>query len=202
MPVPAPSSRARAAYLDQLLHVADSTDTEQTRREVEAGKAEISRVDDEAAILRVVRTASAPAKEELAGQAALALVAPRTRARTEHALSRFLPLLQANPRTIKKFLNTYNVLRSVRTLEQNTVPSDVLALWTILRVRWPSVADHLEAAPEAIRGIVEPLWASECFPPDLRDPAMDSGLRAVVLHTDGGPLTAEAVRQCSGTDPR
>jgi hypothetical protein len=200
VPVPAPSSRARATYLDQLLHVAESVDTEQTRREVEAGKAEISQIDDEAAILRVVRKASASAKEELAGEAALALVAPQTRAHTEHAPSRFLPLLQANPRTIKKFLNTYNVLRSVRTLEQNTVPSEVLALWTILRVRWPAVADHLETSPDAIRGIVEPLWASECFPPNLRDLAADPGLRAVVLHTEGGPLTADAVRQCSGTD--
>ncbi|GAB3144503.1 hypothetical protein GCM10027258_33350 [Amycolatopsis stemonae] len=200
VPVPAPSSQARATYLDQLLHVPDTADTEQVRREVEMGKEAISEVDDEDAILRVVRTASAPAKEELAGEAALALIAPHTRARTEHALSKFLPLLQANPRTIKKFLNTYNVLRSVRTLEQNTVPGDVLALWTILRVRWPSVADHLEAAPDTVRGIIEPLWASECFPPDLRDLATDAALRAVVLHGEGGPLTAAAIRQCTGTD--
>ncbi|WP_370962990.1 P-loop NTPase fold protein [Amycolatopsis sp. cg9] len=199
VPVPAPSARARAGYLDQLLHLADPISAERIRREVEAGKAELDRVDDEAAILRVVSTASPQAKEELAGPAALALVAPQTRARTDHALSKFLPLLEANPRTIKKFLNTYNVLRSVRTLEQNTVPSDVLALWTILRVRWPSVADLLEASPEAIRGIVEPLWASECLPPGMRQLAVDPSLRAVVLCPEGGPLTASTVRQCSGS---
>ncbi|WP_290055866.1 P-loop NTPase fold protein [Amycolatopsis solani] len=198
VPVPAPSARARAAYLDQLLHVADPASAERVRLEVEAGKAEIARVDDEAAILRVVSAASPPAREELAGRAALALVSPQTRTRTDHALSKFLPLLEANPRTIKKFLNTYNVLRSVRTLEQNTVPSDVLALWTILRIRWPSVADLLEASPDAIRGIVEPLWASECLPPHLRELAVDAGLRAVVLCPEGGPLTADIVRQCSG----
>ncbi|WP_439379986.1 P-loop NTPase fold protein [Amycolatopsis lexingtonensis] len=201
VPVPAPSARARAGYLDQLLHVADPISAERIRREVEAGKAELDRVDDEAAILRVVSAASPPAREELAGRAALALVAPLTRARTDHALSKFLPLLEANPRTIKKFLNTYNVLRSVRTLEQNTVPSDVLALWTILRVRWPSVADLLEASPEAIRGIVEPLWASECLPPGMHQLAVDASLRAVVLCPEGGPLTANTVRQCSGSGP-
>jgi hypothetical protein len=52
------------------------------------------------------------------------------------------------PRDVKKFLNTYSVLRSVRELENHTVSSDVLALWTIVGVRWPAMSDYLEAAPK------------------------------------------------------
>jgi hypothetical protein len=199
VPVPVPSALARAGYLERLLQMTDPVQAAETAREVEAGKAAIASVESEAAILHVVDTASAAAQEELAGEAARALVSPQTRASTEHALRKFLPLLDANPRSMKKFLNTYNVLRSVRTLEVNTLPSDVLALWTILRVRWPSMADHLEADPEALRGIVEPLWASECLPAELRALAHDPGLRAVVLHPEGGPLTADLVRLCTGS---
>jgi hypothetical protein len=120
------------------------------------------------------------------------------RVRTEHALRKFLPFLNPNPRNVKKFLNTYSVLRAVRVLENNTVPSDVLAVWTIIRVRWPALADYLEAHPEAIRGLIQPLRASECLPSDLRELATDPGLRKVILWRDGNPLTSQDIRECSG----
>lgn len=200
VPVPVPTPRARSAYLERLLHVTDPQGDESTRREVETAQERIARdVGDESRILKTVREASPAARELLAADAARALAEPRTRATTEHALRKFLPLLHANPRNIKKFLNTYSVLRSVRVLENNTVSSDLLALWTIVRVRWPAMADHLERDPEAVRGIVEPLWAEECFPAALRPLAADHDLRAVVVSRDGGPLTADVIRQCSGT---
>jgi hypothetical protein len=200
VPVPVATPRARSAYLDRLLHVADEQTDERTRQEVRTAQAVIARdVGDESRILRVVREASPAAREVLVADAARALAAPQTRARTEHALRKFLPLLHSNPRNVKKFLNTYSMLRSVRVLENNTISSDVLALWTIIRVRWPAMADHLEARPEAVRGIVEPLWADECLPPHLRELAADPDLRDVVRSRDGGPLTAQVIRQCTGT---
>jgi hypothetical protein len=200
VPVPTPAPLARSAYLDRLLGVEGGVTDEQTQQEITAARAEIAQdAADEAEILRVVRQASAPAQEVLAADAARALASPSTRVRTEHALRKFLPLLNPNPRNIKKFLNTYSVLRSVRVLESNTVPSDALALWTIIRVRWPALADHLEAHPEAIRGVVEPLWADECLPKSIRDLASDPELRRVVYWRDAGPLTPEDIRQCSGT---
>lgn len=122
----------------------------------------------------------------------------RPRARTEHALRKFLPLIDANPRNVKKFLNTYSILRAVRILEGNTVGPDAFALWTIIRVRWPAMADHLEATPTAVRGIMEPLWVSECFPGGLRDLARDPSLRDVVPCPEGGPLTADLIQLCCG----
>lgn len=200
VPVPVPTPRARSAYLERLLHVTDPLDDERTRREVETAQEQIARdVGDESRILRTVRQASPEARDLLAADAARALAAPQTRATTEHALRKFLPLLHSNPRNVKKFLNTYSMLRSVRVLESNTVSSDDLALWTIVRVRWPALADHLERDPASVRGIVEPLWAGECFPPALRDLAADPDLREVVRFRTGGPLTADVIRQCSGT---
>jgi KAP family P-loop domain/Caspase domain len=200
VPVPAPTRRAQSMFLERLLRIGPRTD-EGTRQEVAEAKAAIARdAGDEASILRVVNEASAAAREDLVADAARALASPLTRARTEHALRKFLPLIHSNPRNVKKFLNTYSVLRAVRVLENNTVASDILALWTIIRVRWPAMADHLEADPEAVRGIVEPLWASECFPPGLRDLAADPKLREVVCCRHGGPLTANLIRLCCGNE--
>ncbi|MBB5960315.1 hypothetical protein FHS29_006938 [Saccharothrix tamanrassetensis] len=195
VPVPAPTVRVRATFLDRLLKVGSPTGRD-LEAEVSAARERIA-AGDEAGILQVLDEASDAAREDLVGDAAVALAATRTRARTEHALRRFVPLLDPNPRNVKKFLNTYSVLRSVRVLENNTVPCEALALWSILRVRWPAMADHLETHPEALRGVVDPLWVSECFPEHLRELAGEDEFRAVVRH---GPLTADLIRRCCGAD--
>ncbi|OXM44794.1 P-loop NTPase fold protein [Amycolatopsis alba] len=200
VPIPMPSTRARTTYLGHLLNITDPHRDGTLDQEVTAGKTALADASGESEILDIVKAATPAARDQLARDAALALTTPQNRARADHSLRKFLPLLHPNPRNIKKFLNTYSILRSVRTLEQNTVPSDVLALWTIIRVRWPSIADHLETNPDAIRGLIEPLWASECLPEELCDLATDPELRAVILHPEGGPLTADLIRQCSGTE--
>jgi hypothetical protein len=68
---------------------------------------------------------------------------PSVQTATEHALETYSPLLPPNPRSMKRFLNMYSVLRAARTAENNTVATAPLAVWTLLRVRWPSLADHL-----------------------------------------------------------
>lgn len=196
VPVPVPTAKARSAFLDRLLRIDSTDDGEDTKAEVREARQRIAE-GEEAEILQVLDGASDDAREDLVTDAVLALNTPRNRKRTEHALRRFLPLLDANPRNVKKFLNTYSVLRSVRVLENNTVASDVLALWAIVRVRWPAMADHLEADPEAVRGIVEPLWASECFPEHLRELAGNEEFRTVVLRA---PLTPRLIRRCCGTE--
>lgn len=200
VPVPTPTRRAESAFLDGLLQIDHQTDA-RTRQEVEEGKAAIAQdPSNEDNILRVVDEASPAAKEGIAAHAALALASPQARSRTEHGLQKFLPLMDSNPRNMKKVLNTYSVLRSMRLLETNTVARDILALWAIVQVRWPAMADHLRANPEAVRGIIEPLWASECFPAALRDLAADAKLCEVVRCSDGGPLTAKLIRMCCGND--
>lgn len=104
----------------------------------------------------------------------------QTREHTEHALRKFAPLLSPNPRSTKLFLNTYTMLRAVRTLEGITVESDTLALWTILRVRWPAVADYLQHDPDAVKGILEPLWCTELLPTELHAAAKSLELRRIV----------------------
>ncbi|NKE60025.1 AAA family ATPase [Lentzea sp. PSKA42] len=154
--------------------------------------------NDEAAIIETLEGLSPAAREAVAGEAALALASSETRKHTEHTLRKFSPMLHGNPRSIKLFLNTYSMLRSVRTLEGSTLPPDTLALWVLIRVRWPSIADVLARNPDAVEGIKDDLWCADHFPEELRAFAKSKDLRRVVLHDEGGPLTAALVRQCCG----
>jgi hypothetical protein len=68
-------------------------------------------------------------------------------------LQPFAPLLEANPRSMKRLVNAYGIasaveiLRSVAAEATQTRP-ETLALWTILSLRWPLLADYLVDDPE------------------------------------------------------
>ena len=82
--------------------------------------------------------------------AAKVLADPATVSRTEHKLQKFAKLLDGNPRTTKRFVNTFTVIEAIRTLETEIIDFDTLALWSIIRVRWPEVADYLQREPAAL----------------------------------------------------
>jgi hypothetical protein len=199
VPLPAPAGPAHARLFDHLLRV--NTAPEERPRELEV-QAATERIEqgrgDESRIISVIEDASPAIRELVSGEAALALATSEAQERTEHRLRRFAPLLDGNPRTTKRFLNTYVTLRCVTLLEGHLPSMETLALWAIIRVRWPAIADHLAARPAAVRGIAEPLWCTDHFPEHLREAAGDAGLRSVVRCPDGGPLTPELIRQCGG----
>ena len=142
--------------------------------------------------------ASPAAKAEVAGDAALALIQPEVVQRTEHELRKFRPLLGENPRGMKHFFNTYSIFRCVRTLEGNTPSRDTLALWSIVRMRWPSLFDYLETCPDAVTGVLEPILVADHLPAELHAVAVSAPVREVFTSALGGPLTATAIRQCAG----
>jgi hypothetical protein len=115
---------------------------------------------------------------------------------TEHRLTGFAELLPDNPRAVKRFLNAFALTRTVRTIEGQAIPTPTLALWTILQIRWPRLADALTLHPE---------WAAPGD--DDRDPAIpdniqelldDADVQRVLRFADGGPLTPDLVRACRG----
>ena len=197
-----PMPRLSGGDRDMLLrHLLLGRDTQTPTDEIREAHAELeaARGDEKGILALLNRITKREVLDAVAPAAALAVSAPGTGAPAEHRLVRFGPLLSGNPREIKLFLNTYGMLRAIRTLESNTVEPDVLALWSVLRVRWPAVADHLQHEPESVRAIREPRWWSTDFPEHLRSAIREPALRAVVTHPEGGPLTAYAIRQCCGT---
>ncbi|MEV0598642.1 P-loop NTPase fold protein [Streptomyces sp. NPDC050315] len=189
LPMPALSAAARSSFLDEMLRVTD------TRPEAESAPLQESprpRADGD--FLDRLRRFEVGRAEWVSE----AMNSVTERRRAEHTLRKFASVLGDNPRAVKKFLNTYSILRSIRILEDIHVDPDALALWCLLCVRWPNIADRLAACPEAVEGIAEPLWRSEHFPEPLRAAAESPELRAVVTSPDGGPLTPDLIRQCCG----
>jgi hypothetical protein len=197
VPMPTLSVTGQQLFLGRLLGLQnDALDPEQL---ADAAARIQAATGDEESILNTLNAVDRAARDALVIVAARAVSAAETRAHTEHALRKFAPLLSPNPRSTKLFLNTYTMLRAVRTLEGITVESDTLALWTILRLRWPAVADYLQHDPDAVKAVHEPLWCTELLPTELHTAAKSPELRRIVTHPQGGPLTAARIRQCCGT---
>ncbi|MGV9360799.1 P-loop NTPase fold protein [Amycolatopsis sp. NPDC003731] len=202
VPMPALGTAAQRRFLGHLLNVTEGdADLRKAPAAVEARGRIQAAAGDEGRILAALDAIAEPEiRTAVAVDAVRAVAAPETQANTEHMLRKFAPLIGSNPREIKLFLNTYSILRAVRTLEGHTPETGLLALWAVLRVRWPAVADHLQRRPASVLGIREPQWCPELFPEHLLDVVRGKELRAVVGDPVHGPLTEDAIRRCCGAD--
>jgi len=107
---------------------------------------------------------------------------------TEMRLSRFAPLLESNPRSMKRLVNAYGFERDLLVRQGYFLSEEErrqLALLTILRLRWPLFADHLRDNPAD----VDFLSASNGRPPDnheFKQTFADPALRALFEDTIAG----------------
>jgi hypothetical protein len=83
-------------------------------------------------------------------QAVLELEHPRSKEYTEHLLQPFADLLEPNPRAMKRFVNAYRIARAVKILGSVDVDQKKLALWTIMSMRWPSLAEYVQNNPQLV----------------------------------------------------
>jgi len=135
------------------------------------------------------------ARMEVLGDAAVRFSERAIGDATEHALARFSVYLEPNPRSMKLFVNTYGVLRSLRTLEEVFVPSGPLGLWTVIEIRWPYLADYLRAHPDTVASReTEPN-----LPADVESLLRSDEVTGVLGDTRSGPLTPDLIRQCCGS---
>jgi hypothetical protein len=120
-------------------------------------------------------------------------------------LAPFAPLLDANPRAMKRLLNAYQVQRAVTLLSGVAIEMKPLALWTIFQLRRPLLAAYLILQPEALDRIRAgppagtPTLAPVDLPRELTDLARSDDVRNVI----GGKgvdatLTAETLRRLMG----
>ncbi|MEA3324009.1 MAG: FxSxx-COOH system tetratricopeptide repeat protein [Euryarchaeota archaeon] len=86
-------------------------------------------------------------------EAVIRLADPELEVRTENALTHFSPLLEPNPRAMKRLVNAYGVQRDLNILSGGTIEPKKLALWTIIILRWPLLAEYLEIHPEMVKEI-------------------------------------------------
>jgi hypothetical protein len=62
----------------------------------------------------------------------------------QHFLSKYAPLIEPNPRAMKRLLNAYGFRRGFDIQSRHRSEADALVRWTILENRWPILADYLE----------------------------------------------------------
>jgi hypothetical protein len=64
--------------------------------------------------------------------------------------------MEANPRSMKRLVNAYNIWM-VKSLisEKEVESSDLLARWVIITLRWPYLIDYLEKHSELIHSFNE-----------------------------------------------
>jgi hypothetical protein len=130
---------------------------------------------------------------EVLGAAAVRFSELTIQAQTRHELAPFGRFLEPNPRSIKLFVNTYGMLQSLRTLEGVPIRTAPLALWTVVEIRWPLLADHLRAHPE---DVAQERWADA--PEAIASLLASPEVRAVVVESGWQPLTPDVVRECTG----
>jgi hypothetical protein len=197
--VPTISRQRQDEYLRRLLRSAQ--DAGGSRTELAAEREEIAEcVDRSTSVGEAVaahQRASAPVRAALAGMLVDKLAEPQLEHATEHALRKFAPLLEPNPRAMKRFVNAFGLARALQIVQDTVVHPDQLALWTILRSRWPALADHLRRRPELVHALVVGR-APDAIPDDLAPLFVSAEVARVIRFEHGGPLTAASIRACSG----
>jgi hypothetical protein len=201
VPLPTIDAAKQQEYLKDILRVRDPPQGV-SEAEEQAVRDQLLRSSSEAEVVEALRNASTRVRGRVAGAAVEILSTPAVAATTEHHLQRFGPLLEPNPRAMKRFVNDYGMLRAVRTLEGNPVSTDPLALWAIIQTRWPALADCLRARPESIGLLGGSDSCLQDVPADLHGLFNDANVSMLVNFEYGGPLTPELIRACCGAVPQ
>lgn len=101
----------------------------------------------------VERAADDPALQEAVRiEAAIKMASPAAGEVLESRYASYGPLLDPNPRAMKRLINAIGIAHSVCMLEGRSVNPDVLARWTILELRWPLLAEALAANRDWLDG--------------------------------------------------
>ncbi len=188
-------------YLIQNEQAVDKEEMAAARTDAQRRLAELGTEQEVLADLE--NTADSPLYEQaLREGAAVRLSEADVLAETEHRLLRFAPLLEPNPRSMKRFVNGYGILRVIDTLRGGSpISAEALALWTIITLRWPLLADHLEEHPEMVSHILsdDKLPEDTDVPESLRRLVRDREVRRVISGEGiGTSLDENTVRVLSG----
>jgi hypothetical protein len=167
--LPRLSARERDDYWEALIFPHEHDDREVARLEREIAQDFEGAHSEPEVMQRLDRPGEGRLEQRLRREAAVRrLGAPELIRHTEHTLSRFAGLLEPNPRAMKRLVNTYGVERAVQILEGHSRelshPREKLALWAILKSRWPLLAEHLSEHVE----LIEPLKANT-VPPEVEN---------------------------------
>lgn len=160
-----------------------------------AAKTEFAEVTDESELNAKLRESSGDALQDQARVAAAILKSSHSEIfehANRHRLTQFVDLMDSNPRSIKLVVNAFGIyvnlarVAGVRYMDEEFL--DQVALWTLLMVRYPRVAEYLERFPQNMdvfkRDSITPEEAeSLCIPERLISLIGDAQLRRIFAGT-------------------
>jgi hypothetical protein len=162
--LPSMGNVVKGSFWKHLIDPKNESGVDETKREILEKKAvndfkAVSEVTDIGAELekRIQETDKNPSSDsEILIQAyrraaVLKFNEPELMKQTAHALQDFSPLLESNPRFMKRLVNEYSMEWTIDKLQGRNIQREKLARWTILKLRWPLLAEHLLNHPEDIK---------------------------------------------------
>jgi|GEM_PF-2120170 len=89
-------------------------------------------------------------KQALRALAAKKITEVENRKTVAHSLKSFAEYVEGNPRAMKRLVNAYGMSQAVNFIAGRNVDRENLALWTIIELRWPLLADAILDNPKII----------------------------------------------------
>jgi hypothetical protein len=118
-----------------------------------------------------------------------------------HVLEEFSPLLEPNPRSMKRLVNEYSVDRSIDILYDGNIDRNKLAKWAILKLRWPLLAEYLLNHPSDIKLVETDVSKNRKIPKGLRSLFNDEQVVNVVKDkVVSGILDEQMIKQLNYSD--
>jgi hypothetical protein len=205
--MPNMSSVDQADYWRRLLEIHRSMDEKERESKLEKARDQVRQEFAELRTPEQIRTAvrhspDDPIRQQaLRAEAAVRLGRSEVEEHTEHFLRPFARLLEPNPRAMIRLVNAFGVRRDVDVLRGGNIDTRQLALFTILDLRWPLLAEYLNEHPERVEYI-----GKQVIPKDIPDSlqALFKGqeVREVIEaeRVEGveTSLDSEAIRACMG----
>jgi hypothetical protein len=205
--LPAPSGTTRDSFWGRLIRPGETVDRAELERAREEADDAFAGLESEDAIRRklVAEPGETPAEQQARREAAaVQLATPAVAREAEHALRAFTDLLDPNPRAMKRLVNAYGIARGIETLGGDNLGGDAAAqqqtaLWTILSLRWPRLADHLAARPVDVKYVGGRGRVPETIPEGVRPLFRDQRVIDVVKGKGvDAALDADTVGRCAG----
>lgn len=205
--VPGLSPEVRSQYWDRLIASdVSATDRSSLKQARQQAKTMFQGASSEVEVLRRLtrEPGTTPAQRVARAEAAaIVLSTPGLERERERALRPFAPLLDPNPRAMKRLVNAYGIGRSVEVLNlQNLSGSRTAqqrrALWTILNLRWPLLGAWFATHPDHI-SFVGSDQSPPGMGPELRSLLADPDVVSVVRGDADGVetrLDPAAIREC------
>ena len=162
--LPPISPELKAMYMDEMTSKdrRDPAEPESFDAAFSAFEKDIQDVSSESELNEYMRKEAESPVHKQAMIAAAVIKASKTESFTvsnRHRLTRFVDLMDANPRSMKLIVNAFgvyvNLARVSGILDMDEAFLDQVALWTILEIRFPRVAEYLERHPDQVHIFVK-----------------------------------------------